>query len=89
MIETVALDEVLAGKKITFLKMDVEGAEYDALLGAEKLIKECRPRMAISIYHKPEDIITIPDLILKMNPDYRITFRHYGLDDLETIMYVE
>lgn len=88
-IETVALDEVLKGKKITFLKMDVEGAEYDALLGAEKLIKECRPRMAISIYHKLEDFVTIPDLILKMHPDYRITFRHYGLDDLETIMYAE
>jgi len=88
-IETVALDEVLKGKKITFLKMDVEGAEYEALLGAQNLIKECRPRMAISIYHKPEDIITIPNLILELNPDYRISFRHYGLDDLETIMYVE
>lgn len=88
-IETIALDEVLKGKKITYLKMDVEGAEYDALLGAETLIKECHPRMAISIYHKLEDFITLPDLILKMHPDYRITFRHYGLDDLETIMYVE
>lgn len=88
-IETVALDEVLEGKRITFLKMDIEGAEYEALLGAERLIRENRPRMAISIYHKLEDFITLPDLILKMHPDYRITFRHYGLDDLETIMYVE
>lgn len=88
-IETVALDDVLKGKRITYLKMDVEGAEYGALLGAEKLIKECHPRMAISVYHKLEDFVTIPDLILKMHPDYRITFRHYGLDDLETIMYAE
>lgn len=88
-IETVSLDEVLAGKRITFLKMDVEGAEYESLLGAEKLIKECRPRMAISIYHKPEDFVTLANLVLEMHSDYRITFRHYGLDDLETIMYVE
>ena len=89
MIETVALDEVLEGKRVTFIKMDVEGAEYEALLGAQKLIRENHPRMAISIYHKPEDYITLPNLVLEMNPDYRITFRHYGLDDLETIMYVE
>ena len=89
MIETVALDEVLAGKRITFLKMDVEGAEYDALLGAETLIKENRPRMAISIYQKPEDFIILADLVLKMHSDYKISFRHYGLDELETIMYVE
>ena len=89
MIETVALDEVLEGKKITFLKMDVEGAEYEALLGAQKLIAECHPRMAISIYHKPEDFIVLANLVLEMNPEYRITFRHYGLDELETIMYVD
>lgn len=88
-IETVALDDVLRGKKVTFLKMDVEGAEYDALLGAKQLISASHPRMAISIYHKLEDIITIPYLVLSMHQDYRISFRHYGFDELETIMYVE
>ena len=88
-IETVALDEVLAGKRITFIKMDIEGAEYETLLGARKLIMENRPRMAISVYHKFEDFVTLADLVLEMHPDYRIAFRHYGLDDLETIMYVD
>lgn len=88
-IETVALDEVLKGKNITYLKLDVEGAEYDALIGASNLIKECRPRMAVSVYHKPEDFVVLADLVLKMHEDYRISFRHYGLDELETIMYVE
>lgn len=88
-IETISLDEALAGKKVTFIKMDIEGAEYDALLGAEKLIKENRPRMAISVYHKDLDFIILADLVLKMHPDYRISFRHYGFDELETIMYVE
>ena len=88
-IETVALDDVLEGKRVTFIKMDIEGAEYEALLGARKLIAENRPRMAISVYHKFEDFITLADLVLKMHPDYRISFRHYGFDELETIMYVE
>jgi len=88
-IETVALDDVLEGKKITFIKMDIEGAEYEALQGARKLIEGNRPRMAISVYHKFEDFVTLAALVLEMHPDYRIAFRHYGYDDLETVMYVE
>ena len=88
-IETVALDDILEGKRVTFIKMDIEGAEYEALLGARKLIMENRPRMAISVYHKYEDFVTLANLVLEMHPDYRIAFRHYGFDDLETIMYVE
>ena len=88
-IEVRALDDVLAGKKITYIKMDIEGAEYEALQGARKLIMENRPRMAISVYHKFEDFVVLADLVLKMHPDYRIAFRHSGYDDLETVMYVE
>ena len=88
-IETVTLDDVLAGKRVTFIKMDIEGAEYEALMGAKKLIMENRPRMAISVYHKFEDFVTLADLVLSMHPDYRIAYRHYGFDDLETVMYVE
>ena len=88
-IEVRALDDVLAGKKITYIKMDIEGAEYEALQGARKLIMENRPRMAISVYHKFEDFVTLANLVLGMHPDYRIAFRHYGYDDLETVMYVE
>ena len=88
-IETISLDEALEGKRITFIKMDIEGAEFEALLGARKLIMENRPRMAISVYHKFEDFVTLANLVLEMHPDYRISFRHYGFDELETIMYVE
>ena len=69
--------------------MKGEGAEYEALVGARKLIMENRPRMAISVYHKFEDFVTLANLVLEMHPDYRISFRHYGFDELETIMYVE
>ncbi len=88
-IETISLDEVLEGKEITYLKMDIEGAEYDAILGAKNLIEKNHPRMAISIYHSPEDFVTIPYLLLQLQPDYRIVFRHYALDELETVMYAD
>lgn len=86
-IETTTLDEVLNGKRATFIKMDIEGAEYKALLGAEKTIKKWNPRLAISIYHKPEDILEIPALLLDMKPDYHFALRQYRAHGSETILY--
>ena len=71
-IETVSLDSVLSDKKVTFIKMDIEGAEYRALLGAEKVIRKNRPKLAICVYHKLEDILQIPGIILKFCPEYRL-----------------
>ena len=87
-IKTVSLDEILNGKRVTFIKMDIEGAEYNALLGAEQTIKKWHPRMAICIYHKPEDILELPALILKMNQDYKFALRHYMPNLYETVLYV-
>ena len=86
-IELMDLDSVVGGEKVTFIKMDIEGAEEKALLGAERTITEQKPKLAICVYHKPEDILEIPALVLKMRPDYKIAFRHYSLRDAETVMY--
>ena len=86
-IQLVPLDELLGNERITFIKMDIEGAEYDALLGAERIIREQRPKLAISLYHKPEDVLEIPSLILQYEPDYRFYVRHYSLSDTETVLY--
>lgn len=88
-VQTISLDEFLEGKRITFIKMDIEGAEWDALHGAERIIREQKPRLAISVYHCMEDFIRIPKFILELNPAYRISFRHYSLFEGETIMYAE
>lgn len=88
-IEVVKLDEILDGEKVTFIKMDIEGAEYAALKGAEKIIKEQRPRLAISIYHKPSDIVEIPKLLLEYRDDYKFYLRHYSLLGNETVLYAE
>ncbi|MCM1038073.1 MAG: FkbM family methyltransferase [Ruminococcus sp.] len=86
-IEVQDLDSVIKDEKITFIKMDIEGAEEKALLGAKRIITAQKPKLAICVYHKPEDILELPALILKMRPDYKIAFRHYSLRDTETVMY--
>lgn len=86
-IEVAKLDDELAGKKITFIKMDIEGAEYEALRGAKEIIEKDKPKLAICVYHKPEDIWEIPSIILRFRPDYRFFLRHYSLHNGETVMY--
>lgn len=86
-IQTIALDDVLNGEQVTFIKMDVEGAEYKALIGSEKTIKKWRPRLAICVYHKPEDIFEIPALLLSMHSDYQFVLRHYMSKQYETVLY--
>lgn len=86
-VKTVKIDDILKDEKITYIKMDVEGVELEALQGAENIIKTQKPRLAICVYHKKEDIITIPSLLLKYNPDYKFKLRHYTISNIETVLY--
>jgi len=88
-IEAVSLDEELKDEKepITFIKMDIEGAELNALKGAERTIREYKPKLAISIYHKSEDVQEIPSLLLDYVPDYKFYIRHYSFSAWETVLY--
>jgi hypothetical protein len=82
-----AIDHVLAGSKPTFIKMDIEGAEPDALLGARKLIQQCRPILAISAYHLQEHLWEIPLLVAKMVPDYNFHLRPHDLEGWDLVCY--
>lgn len=87
-IEADTLDHVLKNRKITFIKMDIEGAECQALEGAADIIREQKPVLAISIYHTLHDFLWIPQMIHSMGKDYRIFIRHYReMTDSETICY--
>lgn len=81
------LDNKLCDKEITFIKMDIEGSELNALKGAKKIICEQKPKLAISLYHKRKDILDIPDLLLSYNPEYKFYLRHYSLCNCETVLY--
>lgn len=86
-IDVVSLDEILADKKVTFIKMDIEGSEKEALIGAQNIIKTQKPTLAISVYHDFYDIYKIPLLIKSFGVNYKYYLRHYTLKAAETILY--
>ena len=75
-VEVDAIDNLHLSGKVTFIKMDIEGAEKSALLGAERVIKCDTPTLAISAYHKKEDMYDLVTAIKDMNSSYKIYFRH-------------
>lgn len=81
------VDDILCGKKVDLIKMDIEGCEYNALKGTINTISKYKPQLAISIYHKAEDIIKLPELIMNMNLDYRFYLRHYTIEAGDTVLY--
>lgn len=85
-VKAVRLDDVVH-EKVTFIKLDVEGAEFQSLIGAERLIKTYKPKLAVCVYHNQSDFWRIPELILSYNPNYEIFLRHYTEGYLETVMY--
>ncbi|KLI14117.1 hypothetical protein SU46_11595 [Brachyspira hyodysenteriae] len=86
-IKVVCIDEYLNGKPITFLKSDIEGEEINMLKGASETIKKYKPKMAISIYHRPDDFFTIPEYIKSLVPEYKFYLRHHSIEFGETVLY--
>ncbi|MCI8652096.1 MAG: FkbM family methyltransferase [Angelakisella sp.] len=76
-IRVVPLDDDLP-EPVTFLKMDIEGAEWDTLLGCQRIIAEEHPKLAICVYHGYDDLWRIPALIDSIYPNYEFYLRHYG-----------
>ena len=84
--KTFAIDHFLK-KPFTFLKADIESYEYKMLLGAEKSLMKYKPKLAICIYHNAVDLYSIPLLIKKIVPEYRIACRHHSYELYDTVLY--
>lgn len=74
-------------KRVDFIKMDIEGFEQSAIDGASNIIKEFKPRLAISAYHNKEDIWQIPIKLKSLNPDYELYFGHHSPTIFESVVY--
>lgn len=81
------LDQVLKGERVTFLKMDIEGAEPRALRGSAEIIRQQRPTLAICVYHDFRHLWEIPRYIKSLVPEYRIYLRHHTPLEYETVCY--
>jgi FkbM family methyltransferase len=83
------LVETGAISKIDFVKLDVEGAELSTLKGAAVSIRRFRPKIAVSIYHKPNDIFEIPLFIKQTFLNYKMYLGHYTIHNEETVLYCQ
>lgn len=72
-----SMDEYFKNEKITFINMDIEGSEMEVLLSSKNIISRNRPVLAICVYHKKDDLLTIPNLIHNLVDDYSFFLRKY------------
>jgi FkbM family methyltransferase len=86
-IQMVRIDDVMPDFKPNLIKMDVEGGEIDALQGAGSTISRFRPGLAVSLYHRPEDLWQIPLLIDSWNLGYRFYVRGHLHSSFESVLY--
>uniref|UniRef100_UPI00402AA4AB FkbM family methyltransferase n=1 Tax=Succinivibrio sp. TaxID=2053619 RepID=UPI00402AA4AB len=71
----------------TLIKMDIEGAELDSLIGATQIIKTLKPKLAICIYHMPFDFYEIPKFLKSLVPEYKFKVRQHESGFCETVLY--
>jgi len=81
------LDELFENNPVTFIKMDIEGAEFGALQGGRHVLQRDRPVLAICVYHTQDDIWRIPLLIHGFLPEHKLFLRAYEGDGFQTVLY--
>jgi FkbM family methyltransferase len=77
-VQTIRLDDYVARSnlnRVDFVKMDIEGAEMPALRGAINTIRHFKPKLALCLYHKPDDVLTIPAFIESTGVPYDFRFK--------------
>ncbi|HRO49051.1 MAG TPA: FkbM family methyltransferase [Hyphomicrobium sp.] len=86
-VPVTTIDAVLGSERVDIIKMDIEGAEYDALNGAEHTIRAHKPKLAICLYHRVDDMLRIPDLVRSFVPEYELHIRHQSASCTDTILF--
>ena len=87
-VEVVTFDSCRKDDEVvSFIKMDVEGAEMDVLQGMKETIRKDKPRIAVCIYHKYNDVVDVSSFLLNLVPDYKFYIRHYNSNETETVLF--
>jgi len=89
-VHTYTIDDLRSDKDldvIDFIKMDIEGAELEALKGSVKTIQQCKPKLAISVYHNIQDFWEIPQWIDSLGLGYKFHLRHFTIHAEETVLF--
>ena len=87
-VSVAPIDEIVdPADRVTMIKMDVEGAELEALRGAKETILRDKSKLAICIYHKTEDMTGIPLYIKELVPEYKLYIRHHTDIQVVTVLY--
>lgn len=86
-IAAVSLDELLPNTKVHLIKLDVEGAEMQALSGAIKIIERSRPIIILSIYHNPQDLWMLTEYLFKLAEDYDFFVRQHYFNSFDCVLY--
>ncbi|MDR1192651.1 MAG: FkbM family methyltransferase [Peptococcaceae bacterium] len=82
------LDDIVdPSDNVSFIKMDIEGSELEALTGAAGIIRRDKPKLAICVYHKDDDYIDLPAYICSLVPSYQLYLRNYTPLNFETVLY--
>ena len=85
-VQCVALDAVIYSNA-DYIKLDIEGYETQALRGAAQLIGRCRPALAISLYHRADDLFEIPKMLHGWQIDYDLYLRLHGYNGMDAVLY--
>ncbi len=89
-VETITIDSLLQqenANKLDYIKLDVEGAELNVLQGAKNSLINYKPKLAISIYHLPDDYETIPKYLESLNVGYKFYLQTFYNSGLDTILF--
>jgi len=91
-VETETIDDFVEANsvgRVDFIKMDIEGAEPDALAGAERTIRKYRPRLAICVYHDLNHLASIPNWVAGLGLGYRFWLDHFTIHLEETVLFAK
>jgi FkbM family methyltransferase len=89
-IKTLRIDDLVVRgdyPRIDFIKMDIEGAELEALKGSEAVLRRFRPKLAITVYHDFKDFWEIPKFLDRLGLGYRFYLRHFTIHAEETVLF--